>query len=325
MQLNQLERIPKRVFIVPYRNRIEQKFFFCKQMSFIMENETDYDIYFSHQFDERSFNRGAIKNAGFLAIKNKYPNNYKEITFIFNDVDTLPFHKIFDYQTTIGVVKHYYGFTYALGGIFVIKGEDFEKINGFPNYWGWGNEDSCIQLRCIKNNLKIDRSHFYPIGSPEILQLFDGVSRLISREENQRDKQSGGFNGLSTLYSLKYTIDAESKNTNDNKYIVKNDNIYIINVSYFQTMNQYRSNEIYNYDIRDSVRKIKHPDNQNKPIQNATTPKEWKHIPKKSNDKIIMQQETISISRTKPNIQQANHVNVRDARDKFVIGLGGLL
>ena len=36
--------IPKRVFIVPYRNRIQHKFFFCKQMSFVLEDMNDYEI-----------------------------------------------------------------------------------------------------------------------------------------------------------------------------------------------------------------------------------------------------------------------------------------
>ena len=69
--------IPKRVFIVPYRNRIQHKFFFSKYMSFLLEDNKDYEIYFSHQCDARTFNRGAVKNIGFLAIKNKYPNHIK--------------------------------------------------------------------------------------------------------------------------------------------------------------------------------------------------------------------------------------------------------
>ena len=101
------KKIPKRVFIVPYRNRIQHKFFFSKYMSFILEDADDYEIYFSHQCDPRTFNRGATRNIGFLAVKEKYPNDYKDITFIFNDVDTIPFTKIFEYKTTPGVVKHY--------------------------------------------------------------------------------------------------------------------------------------------------------------------------------------------------------------------------
>ena len=139
------KKVPKRVFIVPYRNRVQHKFFFSKYMSFILEDCDDYEIYFSHQCDARTFNRGAAKDIGFLAVKDKYPNDYKDITFIFNDVDTIPFNKIFDYQTTHGVVKHYYGFKYALGGIVVMKGADFERINGFPCYWGWGMEDNALQ------------------------------------------------------------------------------------------------------------------------------------------------------------------------------------
>ena len=56
------DNMPKRIFIVPYRNRIQQKFFFSKQMDFILEGQTDYEIYFVHQCDNRNFNRGATKN-----------------------------------------------------------------------------------------------------------------------------------------------------------------------------------------------------------------------------------------------------------------------
>lgn len=61
--------IPKRVFIVPYRNRLQHKFFFSKQMEFILEDDDDYEIYFSHQCDRRHFNRGATRNIGFLAMR----------------------------------------------------------------------------------------------------------------------------------------------------------------------------------------------------------------------------------------------------------------
>ena len=126
---------PKFVFIVPYRNRPQHKFFFSNYISSILIDNSDYEIYFSHQCDARSFNRGGTKNIGFLAIKNKYPNGYKDITFVFNDVDTIPFTNLFDYETVPGIVKHFYGFKYALGGIVSIKGSDFEATNGYPNFW----------------------------------------------------------------------------------------------------------------------------------------------------------------------------------------------
>ena len=137
--------IPKIVFIIPYRDREQQLHFFRRQMKHVLEDmdEKDYEIYFIHQADKRSFNCGAMKNIGFLYVRNKYPHHYKSITLVFNDVDTMPFSKNFlQYQTKPGVVKHFYGFTFTLCGIVSITGGDFERVNGFPNFWEWGYEDN---------------------------------------------------------------------------------------------------------------------------------------------------------------------------------------
>jgi hypothetical protein len=130
-----MSKIPKVVFIVPYRSRPQHKFFFSNYLKTIMDESNlkdDYEVYFSHQCDIRAFNRGATKNIGFLAVKEKYPNDYKNITFVFNDIDTIPFSNIFDFETVPGIVKHFYGFDYALGGIVAVNGSDFELINGYP-------------------------------------------------------------------------------------------------------------------------------------------------------------------------------------------------
>jgi len=272
-------KIPKRVFIVPYRNRIQHKFFFSKYMSFILENDEDYEIYFTHQCDARTFNRGAIKDIGFIAVKNKYPGHYKDITFIFNDVDTIPFSKIFDYETTHGVVKHYYGFKYALGGIVVMKGSDFEKTNGFPCYWGWGMEDNALQKRCQAVGLKIDRSVFYNIGSPEILQLFDGISRIISKKDPWRGENDNGVDGLRTISELKYTIDDKSENPNDNIFTVHNNKIMFVNVTTFLTYITFGSEEYYNYDLREPKRKIINPDKIKETKKTVVTTNDWTNIP----------------------------------------------
>lgn len=280
-KINNLEeiKIPKRVFIVPYRNRVQHKFFFSKYMSFILENEDDYEIYFSHQCDARTFNRGATRNIGFLAVKNKYPDDYKNITFIFNDVDTIPFNKIFDYQTTEGIVKHYYGFKYALGGIVVMKGSDFEKINGYPAYWGWGMEDNALQKRCDAYGLKIDRSVFYTIGSPEILQLFDGISRIISKKDPWRSEHDNGIDGLKTIHQLQYTIDEKSHNPNDNMFTVHNNRIFFVNITTFLTSIRFEGENYYNYDLREPKRKIVHPDKLRETKQTVITTDNWTNIP----------------------------------------------
>jgi hypothetical protein len=277
--MSESQKVPKRVFIVPYRNRVQHKFFFSKYMSFILEDSDDYEIYFSHQCDARTFNRGAAKDIGFLAVKDKYPNDYKDITFIFNDVDTIPFNKIFDYQTNHGVVKHYYGFKYALGGIVVMKGADFERINGFPCFWGWGMEDNTLQKRCDGYGLKVDRSVFYEIGSPEILQLFDGISRIISKKDPWRGENDDGVDGLRTIHQLKFSIDEKSENPNDNIFSVHNARIFFINISTFLTRIPFGSEEYYNYDLREPKRKIINPDKIRETHKTVVSTNDWSNIP----------------------------------------------
>lgn len=271
--------IPLIVFIVPYRNRIQHKFFFSNYMTSIMKDyDNNYEIYFSHQCDARSFNRGGTKNIGFLAVKSKYPNDYKDITFVFNDIDTLPFTSIFDYKTTHGVVKHFYGFQYALGGIVAMTGADFEKTNGFPSFWGWGMEDNVLQTRCEKVGLKIDRSQFFSIGSPDILQFFDGVSRLINRKDPWRATHDNGIDGVKTIHKLEYSIDNESKNPLDNIHTVKSDKIFIINISTFMTATRFEHDNYYEYDLREPPRKIIHPDRV-KTNKSLATTDDWTNIP----------------------------------------------
>ena len=277
--MSEEDKIPKRIFIVPYRNRVQHKFFFSKYMSFILEDKNDYEIFFSHQCDARTFNRGAVKNIGFIAARNKYPQHYKDITFIFNDVDTIPFNKIFDYDTTHGIVKHYYGFKYALGGIVVMKGSDFEKTNGFPCFWGWGMEDNVLQKRCDRIGLKVDRSVFYNIGSPEILQLFDGISRIISKKDPWRGEYDDGQDGLRTITQLKYSIDDKSENPNDNIFVVHNPNIKLVNIKTFLTHIPFGSEEYYNYDLREPKRKIINPDKIKETKKTVIATTDWSNIP----------------------------------------------
>jgi len=242
--------IPKIIFIVPYRDRRQEKCIFSVYMKYIMEDydKNDYEIYYSHQIDNRPFNRGATKNIGFLAMKNKYPNTYQNITFVFNDVDTVPVKKnTFDYATTKGVVKHFYGFTFTLGGIFSIVGSDFEKCNGFPNNWGWGLEDNAMNDRVLLNEIIINRQQFYPRETRDVLHLYDTPNRIINNKEPGNYNSKNLNDNLNNIHELEYviepntTIDETGNETNDGtiKNNIKVSTIeqkeYMINISNFRT------------------------------------------------------------------------------------------
>jgi hypothetical protein len=196
-----------KVFIIPYRDRIEHKHFFLNYIKNVLHDE-NYEIYFAHQQDNRPFNRGAMKNIGFLAIKQKYPNDYKNISFIFNDVDIMPYKEdIFYYDTEPGIIKHNYGYVSCLSACFVIKGEDFERINGFPSIWAWGLEDYIIQNRAIASGIKIDRSRFRPLGSRCVLQLFDGMTRKMTNKPIETKIKEHINDGLNCIKNLNYSIE----------------------------------------------------------------------------------------------------------------------
>jgi len=203
--------IPNIIFIIPYRNRIYLKTHFEIYMRHILEDldKDSYEIYFVHQCDPRPFNRGAMKNIGFLAMRDKYPNNYKDINFVFNDIDTMPAMKNYlKYETTVGTIKHFYGFKFALGGIFSIKGCDFEKIRGFPNYWAWGLEDNDILHRVKQHNLQIDYSQFHEFANDKIIQLPYNYTRIISKQQTWRAGVDS-IEGLGHIKNLKYIIENE--------------------------------------------------------------------------------------------------------------------
>ena len=167
-----------------------------------------YKYMFVHQCDTRSFNRGAMKNIGFIAAVKMYPKDYQNITFVFNDVDCMPAHKnMLEYATTPGVIKHFYGFTYTLGGIVSILGKDFARINGFPNFWGWGYEDNLLQTRANNAGIIINRDVFFDINdNVNILHFSHGSERKMNVYDFKQF-QNKTKNGLFTIYDLSYEID----------------------------------------------------------------------------------------------------------------------
>ena len=200
--------IPELIFLVPYRDRIQERIDFEEHMvNNILKNKKNYEIYYCHQKDNQQFNRGAMKNIGFLAMKEKYPNNYKDITFVFNDVDTMPLNEktIKTYETTDNNIKHFFGFVNTLGGIISIKGQNFEQIRGFPNLWSWGYEDNELQRRVSNNNLLIDRNNFYHSKDPNIISKRDSNLRNMNRRESILYKQNK-LDDITHIKNLEYEI-----------------------------------------------------------------------------------------------------------------------
>ena len=239
------ESVPSVVFIIPYRDRSQQQAFFARHMKTVMEDipKEDFKIYYIHQTDKRDFNRGAMKNIGFLIIKEKYPEHYKNITLVFNDVDTMPYNKNFlKYTTTPGVIKHFYGYKFALGGIVSITGGDFEKTLGFPNFWAWGYEDNTLKKRVDKHRLRIDYKQFYPIMDKNILQLKDGLKKFINRSEFDAYMSNSDNSGYHTITNLTYE---------------QNENTGFINIKTFETEKPNNPDENLPYDLRQGNKPFK--------------------------------------------------------------------
>ena len=241
---------PKIVFIVPYRDREHHLKFFSVYMKHVLSDydPSTYEIYIVHQKDGRPFNRGGMKNIGFLAVKEKYPNEYQDMTFVFNDVDTVPYNKgVIQYETRAGVVKHFYGVKFALGGIFSIKGGDFERTNGFPNFWAWGGEDNYMQYRVLQCGLKIDRRGFFPLQHPNILQMVEGIMRTISRSEAEMVFYKTTNDGLYTIQNLNYKEEQP-------EYYENAVHHRFIHVSHFDCAYSHASNTYEEQNIHDEKR-----------------------------------------------------------------------
>lgn len=195
-------------FIVPYRDREQQKLFYDRHMKRdILEGLVegkDYEIMFIHQCDNRPFNRGGMKNIGFLICKERYPNDYKNSTFVFNDVDCMPFNKDYlNYETCRGKVKHFYGVKDTLGGIVSINGDDYERTNGFANFWTWGLEDNVMLNRVKNTRLTVDRSNFHNLFDKNILHLMHGFDRKVLNDDINK-YMTGKIDGLIDIKNLKY-------------------------------------------------------------------------------------------------------------------------
>ena len=228
-----MNSIPELIFIVPFRNRKSQLNVFLNHMKWLLECKK-YEIIISHQNDKRFFNRGAMKNLGFMYAKEKYPNDYKNITFVFHDVDCLVSEKTMtNFKTSVGRIKHIFGFRQTLGGIFSIKGQDYDAINGFPCIWNWGYEDNALRRRWVyfksENNTYnpncIDYSEFYGYQDKRIVQMWHGDKKIFNKTQAYKAYSDAliSKDGLTTIRNIKkgeYKIDDSVTQVNYHTFTV---------------------------------------------------------------------------------------------------------
>lgn len=192
-------------FIIPYRNRKEHLNEFIKRFAVF---NIDAHFYIIHQIHPGDFNRGALLNIGFLEASKINPDGL----FIFHDVDTYPtYWGSINYETKKGEIRHPIKTDENLGTICCFWKKEFELINGFPNYWGWGIEDCTILHRAQKYNIPIDRNNSVDLNDKN--KIYNPIHyRNIKKETetckkntelHQKEVEIGISNGL---FSIEYTV-----------------------------------------------------------------------------------------------------------------------
>lgn len=167
----------KLAVIVPFRDRFDELSRFVPHISRFLDRQgINYVIYIINQADEYRFNRASLINVGFLLSRNEC--DY----IVMHDVDLLPLNKDLSYRfpseksgklvslfntnlnnanqtmqyNTGGPIVHLaspeyhpkYHYRTFVGGILLVKRDDFELLNGLSNrYWGWGLEDDEFYAR----------------------------------------------------------------------------------------------------------------------------------------------------------------------------------
>ena len=160
--------MPRLGIVVPYRDRQEHLDIFIPYMrNFFrtdkLNSDIDYRILDCRTNSGLPFNRGAIKNIGFMYLA-------PQLDYVcFHDVDLIPIAA--DYrQSSNPAMIAYHGLGFKpefvkqlFGGVVVLNKDHFEQANGFSNdYWGWGFEDVDMRERLLRCNLRPEhrQGHF---------------------------------------------------------------------------------------------------------------------------------------------------------------------
>jgi len=214
----------KMIFIIPYKNREQELQEWLTNMIPIMNfkfGHNNWEVLVIHQIDNRLFNKGALVNSGYKICYKKYGTALNNMKLTMNDVDIYPrTANIFSYYIKDNELYHPYGehnhsLSPILGCFFTMYFKDYKKVNGIPNYWGWGNEDVCFARRCeafgihINEEPKIERrSNSNIIDKPSIIDSkklkFMNSTNIRNYRETVKENHTQPINGISNLKLLSY-------------------------------------------------------------------------------------------------------------------------
>ena len=205
------------------------------------DRESVFDITVIEQSKEHPFNRGALLNIGF-----KQDETYD--AYIFHDVDLIPtdamvaayagpYEKdaIVHMASEWGRWKSSYKY---LGGVLLVGGEMFSRVNGFPNnFFGWGGEDDELRRRFETTLGKNLKKHVTLAGKKGGLTDLEKIKTAKAKLGNLKEKnpvrwegearhlETWSENGLNQedFYEIVSKEEETISNINYKKYTVKLD------------------------------------------------------------------------------------------------------
>jgi hypothetical protein len=198
---------PRLGIIVPYRDRRQHLDIFIPRMrEFFRANpEIDYRILVVEQSAGLPFNRGAIKNIGYLYLA-------ASVDYVcFHDVDLLPISA--DYRrgnnpamvALYGLERSVEFLKQLFGGVVILEKDHFEQANGFSNkYWGWGFEDVDLRERLLRCNRRPEHrpGHFKTLSHIHAGRNPDGTPNA-DHVKNQAIYVGQWFQKINGLYYRK--------------------------------------------------------------------------------------------------------------------------
>jgi hypothetical protein len=222
---------PTTIFLVPVRDRQQQMTEFAKHMPPYLDRTLGpdtWEIWYIQDVttgSKRPFNRGALFNIGFKELKARFPDAWQDKVLVMHDVDIYIKLECTDSRPieytvpSSGVIRHPYGEIDPrkgpmMGCFTILYASDYARVNGVPNYYGWGVEDITFGYRCQVIGIRIDESGFIPRYSDP--RIYDEVShRTLAdltyiracHDRNQRLMQAENFaQPMSGISTVEYTL-----------------------------------------------------------------------------------------------------------------------